>query len=487
MKILSLFLLTLFFGANLLFAQNNIQTALATFVNDPTLKHASVSFHLIDLETNKTVASNNSQLILPTASTAKLFSTATAIEVLGPNFRPETRLYIDGAIDSNGVLNGNLWVRGGGDPALGSKYFNSEDNLTSFFSTWVKKIKDAGIKTISGSVIADASEFGYNGAPGGWNWDDLGNYYGAGPSGLTIYDNMVRLKFKTSATANQPTTLVSMQPTVPGLVIHNYVLSSKKRGDNSYIYGAPYSMDRFATGTLPINQSEFLVKGSLPDPEMQVAYEFTQFLQANSIGIKGEVKSARRMEISSSEGDYSARQLIYTHKGPKLIDIIKITNHKSVNLFAEHMVSLVAYHKTGDGSTEKGLEIMEALWATRINAAEIHLNDGSGLSRSNAISAKNFTSLLAYMNKSKNKDAFFNSLPISGESGTLKYVCRNQSGHGKIHAKSGTMTRIKSYAGYIHSTSGKKYAFAIVVNNQEGSTRNVKKKMEVLFNKIATF
>ncbi|MBL1280102.1 MAG: D-alanyl-D-alanine carboxypeptidase/D-alanyl-D-alanine-endopeptidase [Fluviicola sp.] len=485
MKILSLFLLTLFYGVNLLFAQSSIQAELENFVNDPSLKHASVSFNLIDLESNGIVASYNPQQILPPASTAKLFSTATALEILGPDYRAKTRIYYNGEIDSNGVLNGNIWIRGGGDPSLGSKYFNSPEKQRDFLKKWVAEIKKLGIKEISGAVIADASEFGYNGAPDGWNWVDMGNYYGSGPSGLTVFDNLIQLKFKTSSVANQPAKIIDIQPQVPGLIMHNYVLSSKKRGDNSYIYGAPYSLDRFATGTLPVNQSEFTVKGSMPDPESQIAYELVQQLMQQQITVSDMSKSVRKLFNSKGEIDYSTKNLIYTHKGARLIDIIKVTNHRSINLFAEQLLCLVGYHKTGDGSTKSGLKVLENYWSSRINVQSMRINDGSGLSRTNAVSAANYTALLSYMSKSKNKVAFLNSLPISGESGTLKSLCRNQSAHGKVHAKSGTMTRIKSYSGYIHSANGKVYAFAIIVNNFNGSSSAVKKRMAALFNKIA--
>ena len=121
MKIVSIVLLTLYIALNFAFGQNPIQIVSDKFCNDPVFKHASISFNVIDLETGKTVASHNPNITLPSASTAKLFSTATALEILGPNFQPETRIYLDGQLDTLGVLNGNIWIRGGGDPTLGSK------------------------------------------------------------------------------------------------------------------------------------------------------------------------------------------------------------------------------------------------------------------------------------------------------------------------------------------------------------------------------
>ncbi len=483
MKILSLFLLTLFFGVNFTFAQSSIESSVKNFTTDPLHKNASIGFKLVDLSTQKTIYSYDAERTLPTASTAKLFSTATALEILGPDYQAKTRIYIDGKIDSLGVLHGNVWVRGGGDPSLGSKYFHNEDEQYLFFEEWAKILKKANIKRIKGNIIADASEFGYNGAPDGWSWVDMGNYYGAGPSGLTVGDNLVQLHFKTGAKVDQQTVLIKIHPFVPELIYHNYVVTSQKRGDNSYIYGAPYSMDRFITGTLPINNDDFIVKGSLPDPERQVAYLFSSAIEKAGIELIGTYKGMRN--IGRKNKEYDKMRLLFTHKGQQLIDIIKKTNFKSINLFAEHLVCLIGYQKTGEGSTEKGLEIIESYWKNKLGFTSMHLTDGSGLSRMNAISATHFTSLLYYMNTSKYREVFFNSLPVAGESGTLKAVCRGQAGQGRVFAKSGTMRRIKSYAGYIHSKSGKKYAFAITINNPNGSLRNVRKKMEVIFNTIA--
>ena len=482
MKILSLLLLTVIYCFNLAYSQQAINNAVNKFVNDPSFSHASISFNLIDLNDNSTIASFDKSRTLATASTAKLWSTATALKTIGSNYRPSTRLYYDGIIDSLGVLHGNIWIRGGGDPTLGSKYYSTPETKSDFLLDWVKEIKSLGITKITGGVIGDASEFGYNGAPDGWSWVDLGNYYGAGASGLTVYDNLIEYTFKTSSVGGRTAELLEIKPYIPDLMLHNYVKSSNKKGDNSYIYGAPYSLDRFGTGTLPVNKSRYIVKGSLPDPEFQIAFELENRLRASEIIIEFKAKGVRKDDIPHKPSHYDRRTLILTHKGQKLIDIITLTNHKSINLFAEHMVNLVGFEKSGDGSIENGLRVIDQYWSSKINTKSMHLNDGSGLSRTNAISAEHYTQLLAYMHK----DAlFFNSLPVSGKSGTLKSLCRGQSADGKIHAKSGTMNRIKSYAGYIYSSTGKKYAFAIIVNNFDGSSSQVKTKMERLFNAIS--
>ncbi len=482
MKIVSIVLIHLLFVINIAIGQSSIQSAANQFANDPVLKHGSVSFVVIDLETGKPIAAINSDLTLPTASTAKLFSTATALDILGPDYRPSTKIYHDGFIDSTGTLYGNVWVKGGGDPALGSKYFTNETTKRDFLKSWVNTLKVAGIKRIEGSIIADASDFGYSGAPDGWNWVDMGNYYGAGPSGLSLFDNLLEFHFTTGA-AGAKTRITKIQPEVPDLEVHNYVLSSTKGGDNAFIYGAPYSMDRFVTGTLPMNQSDFVIKGSMPDPEYQMAYELKKELVASSVDVMGDSKAARQFE--SHVPDKLGLTLITLYGGEKLIDVITETNMRSVNLFAEHMLNLIAYEKTGFGSTDAGLKTLDTYWKSKINTDGLHVNDGSGLSRTNAISANHYAQLLSYMHKSKYAAEFKKSLPIAGVSGTLKSVCKDQAAQNRMYAKSGTMNRIKSYAGYIDGKSGKKYAFALIANNYSCSSTALKQKMEAVFNAIA--
>ena len=147
------------------------------------------------------------------------------------------------------------------------------------------------------------------------------------------------------------------------------------------------------------------------------------------------------------------------------------------------MLCLIAYKKGNIGSTENGLSHEKYFWKSRINTSGLELEDGSGLSRSNAISSYHFTQLLSYMHKKNN--GWESSLPIAGKSGTLKNICQNQAGEGRIVAKSGTMERVKSYAGYVYTRTGKKLAFALIVNNFRGSSSSLVDKMERLFNAMA--
>lgn len=487
MKILSSFLIFTLFILQYSFGQNSVQDAILFFKNNTAFTNASISFCAIDLSTNETIAELNSNTSLQPASITKLFSTATAFEVLGSDYKPLTRFYIEGKLDSNGILNGNLWIRGGGDASLGSKYFTEEGKENKFLQDWCDTLKKIGVKSITGSLILDGSEFGYSGAPEGWNWSDMGNYYGAGPSGLVVYDNMLRYTFKTGSYVGAKTELVSIFPQILNFQFHNYITSSKKNGDNSFIFGAPYSIDRFGNGTLPINSKAFVVKGSMPDPEFQLAFEFEKSLKVNGILVNG-IKTARQLDTNQEFIRYRDDfKLIYTHTGQSVLSIASHTNMKSVNLFAEELLCLSGYKLTGNGSTESSLKQLEKFWSNKIDFKGLYIKDGSGLSRSNAISAKHFCSLLNEMYKSFNYKDFLSTLPLAGCSGTLSGVCKNQLGHGKIRAKSGTLNRVKAYSGYIDSDSGKKIAFALIVNNFNCSSSYVVEQMEKVFNVMVVY
>lgn len=468
------------------FSQNKIQQAVDAFASNAYFSNASISFMAVDCATGEVLATKNPNLALPTASTTKLFTTATAYQLLGKDYTPKTRIYADAPIGKDGVINGNVWIRGGGDVSLGSRYYNGDGLENEFLKRWADTLKKMGIKKINGAIIADGSEFGYDALPDGWAWGDIGNYYGAGASGLPIFDNMLRYYFQTGSKTGSPTTLIGTYPEIKQLTFHNHITSAGQ-GDNSYIYGAPYGYDRFGTGTLGVGQGRFTVKGSLPDPELTFAQEALRIFKAWGIEVTDSCKNARLMHLSNATARYANKHLLLMHEGKSLNSIAWWTNMKSVNLFAEELLCWIGYATSGNGSIENSLGKVMGYWSGKMNTIGLNLTDGSGLSRSNAISASHFCELLKFMTTSKEFTAFYGGLPVAGVSGTLSAVCKNQPAEGKVHAKSGTMKRIKSYAGYVETNSGKRIAFAIVINNFNSSSDYTVQQMEKVFNAMVQF
>ena len=474
-----------FFTVGTLFSQNNVEKSIAFFASESVNKSASISFFATDLQSGEKVAQLNPTNPITSASTTKLFSTATAFELLGKDKKSVTRVYSKGKLDDKGVLHGDIWIRGGGDVSLGSKFFNKESKELDFFNAWSDSLLKKGVKKIEGAIIADASEFGYKGVPDGWNEADIGNYYGAGAGGLNFFDNTIKLYFKTGSSGVK-TQIVDVFPQVPGLNIANYVLSANVGDDNSYVHGLPFSLERKATGKLPANQSRYLVKGSMPDPEYMLAHEFEKTIELKGIEVVQGAKSVRLNQLETPL--YSADfKLLFQQDSKTVKDIAYWTNLKSVNLFAEGLLNWLGYFSNGNGSTESGLKVMMDFWSDKINTTGLILKDGSGLSRLDAISAVHFCDLLKYMHSSVNYADFKSTLPIAGQTGTIRNMCKGGAGEGRVFAKSGTINNVKAYAGYVDSKSGKKIAFAFIVNNYNCSSSVIASKMERVLNALAEY
>lgn len=464
---------------------NPIQDYAVSMLSFSTLKHAPFSFYVKDLNTKKVVADVNSKMSIPSASTMKLVTTSTAIKILGTKYRFTTKLAYSGTIDTaKQILNGDLYIIGGGDPTLGSKYYNKKGHEHDFLKQWVDTLCAMGIQEINGRVIGDASIYAYQGVPSGWSWSDLGNYYGAGPNGLTVFDNTIKLHFNTGDSLGGQTSLTCIEPYIPNFHLRNTVKAAKSKRDNAYVYGAPFSNYWTVRGSLPVNKDDFIVKASMSDPEYICALELDYELNQAGIKTKYQPKGYQQLLFDTSFVKPKLN-IIYKHYSPSLTSIINWTNQRSVNLFAEHLLCQIAVKRNGYGSTYGGSLIAQAYWKTKLGTNKgLFMTDGSGLSRSNAVSAEFLVSLLDVM---KNSKTLKNSLAIAGKRGTMASIGRGTSAQGRVIGKSGTMTRMKAYTGYVNTKTGKKLGYAMIINNYSCYTSKVKKYFEKLMVKMAVY
>jgi D-alanyl-D-alanine carboxypeptidase/D-alanyl-D-alanine-endopeptidase (penicillin-binding protein 4) len=459
-----------------------LKQELTNFLNDADLKNASIGFYAEDLTTNQVLAELNSNQSLVPASITKLITTATSIEMFDANHRFTTSLYYNGKIDAaTKILHGNIVIKGGGDPALGSHRYDKV--YGNFINKWAAEIKALGIDSIHGKVIADASYFNEQMIPSTWIWGDLGNYYGAGPSGLSIYENMCMVEFVSGKNKGDSTLISCVKPFVPDLEIENQVKSGDTQKDESNFYGGPYQYNKMVKGNIPLNKKDFVVKSSIPDPAFLASFELT--MELKNMGVKiAEPNSTSRLE--KEHNSYIAEYLISSLQSPQLIELIQQVNYYSINLYAEHLVNHIGVKRFNSGDVESGTAAELEFWKTKgLDVDGMYLNDGSGLSRFNAFTSKQLVKILLYMKQSKNYEYFYNSLPIAGKSGTLKTVGVGTAADGNIRAKSGYMTRVRSYAGYCKTKSNRNVGFTIMVNNFNCSPQVIKKKMEKLMVKLA--
>lgn len=464
-----------------------VRAEMDKITKDADMKHASWGFYLVEAETGNVIAEHNPNLSLTPASTMKAITSATALMMLGENHTFQTTLEYEGKIDSAGTLDGNLVIKGGGDPTLGSYRLEGNPGLEDLMGYWVAALNKAGIKKVSGDVIGDGRLFGDAVLSDGWVWQDLGNYYAAGVSGLTIHENLYYAKFKTGASGT-PATFLGIEPEVPGMEFTNQIVS-KGNSDQGYIYGAPYTYHRYLRGSLPTNRKEFQIKGSMPEPPKFAAQALKGALEQAGIVVTGTAQSAREREMEG-EWEEGKRTVIHTQKSPPLKDILWWLNKKSVNLFAEVLLRHVALEKTGSADPTKGTEAIEAFWKTKgVDTEGVFVYDGSGLSRYNAVTPHFVVSVLRHMKRSNRFDAYFESLPVAGKpgdvGGTLKSVGRGTSAEGKIFAKSGYISRVRGYVGYAKTQSGKTLCFAMLANNFTCKASVMRKKFEGLMVKMA--
>lgn len=436
------------------------------FTKQKGMKNASVGFLLIDTKTGKEITAFNPDMSLSPASTMKLLTTATALEVLGADHRFETKIQYDGTIDKSGVLHGNIYIKGGGDPTLGSDRFESHYKSPYFLADWADKIKALGINQIDGAVIGDAQYFSTNIIPRLRAWEDIANYYGAGACGLSIFDDLFEINLKSGVSAGDTTYIQSIEPEIPGLILTNYVKASDSDADEAFIFGAPYDFEREIRGTIPKASSNFKIRGALPDPAHFAAFTLEQYLKNNGVICSKSATTVRNL-ILEGNYKYTQRTDIQTTYSPKLSEIIYTTNKVSFNLYPEHLLNHIAIKLLGENDSESGAEAIKKFWALKgMDIEGMFVRDGSGLTRYNFITARQLTFLLNYMkNKSKYYEAFNNSLPVAGKSGTLRNMCKKTKAEDNVRAKSGSISKVRAYSGYVTAASGEEMAFTIFVNN----------------------
>ena len=453
-------------------AQNqviSVQQKIAGWQADPGLSTASVCIAVSDIRTGEALIKSEPQQSLVPASILKLVTTATALEVFGPDFRFQTTLAASGLI-RNDTLFGDLQIVGGGDPTLGSMYFPDNNH---FLEDWIKLIQSRNIKVVSGNLVLDATIYESKTIPSTWIWEDIGNYYGAGASGISVYDNLYEIHLSSGKEAGKPTKMGQVNPEIPGIDIQDEVLSSDINSDQAYVFGSPMENRRVISGTIPKNRSDFIVKGSVPDPSALLASEFRKKLTANGINVSG----ATRFEKANTREGLPV--VLSVNQSPPLRDIIKVTNYESVNLFAEHLLKQLAFRSSGLGTTKDGCKFVVEFWKDKgLDMKGFFMNDGSGLSRFNAITAIQMVNILNYMKtKSAYSTDFYESLATVGK-GTLTVLRSKNFPNQCLRSKSGSMTRVRCFAGYLTTDSKRELSYSIMLNNFSCSLAEATKKIE---------
>jgi D-alanyl-D-alanine carboxypeptidase/D-alanyl-D-alanine-endopeptidase (penicillin-binding protein 4) len=397
------------------------------------------------------VHNTNGLVGLAPASTQKVITSISAYELLGKGFRYETRF----AYHQN-QQQATLLILPAGDPTLGSwRWAGTQEDVV--LKGLTQAIRRAGLTSFQ-AIYVDNQGWQQETVPGGWIWQDIGNYYGAGSGKLNWRENQFDVFLKSGKHIGDPVQVVATQPRMNGYKLQSQLTSAAAgTGDNAYIYFPLTGATGVIRGTIPVNESRFKISGAMPLAADQFVRTLGDTLSAR--GIQTPVKALSQYPNNISRNQYT---LLHTVTSPPLDSIVYWFNQKSINLYGEALIRTIAFKNKGTAATDTGTELIRAFWKQKgIPEGELNLVDGSGLSPLNRVTARAQVALLQHARKQPWFKGF--------------YACLPEYNHMKM--KSGTIRGVKGYCGYHRGNDGQEYVFSFLVNNYSGSPATLVQKM----------
>jgi serine-type D-Ala-D-Ala carboxypeptidase/endopeptidase (penicillin-binding protein 4) len=474
---------------------NELRSRIEEIVRQPALEPGFFAVKIVSLDTGQLVFEQNANKFVRPASNMKLYTVATAFDRLTPDYRFITSAYAKEKLD-DGKIKGDLIIYGRGDPSIAAR-FNNGDYFKGI-NDLADRIVTAGVKRIKGDLVGDESYF--NGAPvgSGWEWEDLTWSYGAPVSALTINDNAIDLNVRPGASVGAPVTITTGPPSASFMTIVNRATTSA-RGfrSNLRIYRGLGANSLEISGTLPLGDAGFVGGVAIPDPALAFVSMLRDALVKRGVKIDGRVRT-----VNARSGDSLVTRNpagVQGMPGPlnePLVEIASLpsapfnaiaaqTLKPSQNQYTELILRTLSRTQiqTAPGSggiqpvtsvdadrnrddEENGLEVVKSfLRQAGVTDNEVALNDGSGLSRNDLISANTTIDLLTFMSKHKYFAQFREALPIAGVDGTLRSRMRGTPAEGNVRAKTGSLSSVASLSGYVTTAAGEHLVFSMMLNN----------------------
>lgn len=469
MKYKFLILILYTFSISAFSQKNSFKEYFNRFKEDKVLTNANISFKLVNAQTNKVVAQYDADKCLTPASIQKLITTGLGFMILGKNYEFITDLAYSGTIDQDSVLRGNLYILGGGDPTFASASFTNTTSDT-IFSYFYHQLKQAGVKSISGDIIVNTSYLENESKHPTWEWEDIGTYYGAGAYSLNFKENAFDLLVECNEKDSVMLSGISSDTTIR--IVQKITVESSNTENGLSLFSSPLQDYYLLTGSVTRNSSK-KISCALQHPAKSCAFLFKQYLEGKGVTSDG-IKVYKEQPDSLS---FLARW-----KSPYYKEIASKTNSQSNNVFADAIAKQIAKKQSGTSSYKETAKIFDKILSTNgLKTNYIRLVDGSGLSRQNLLSSSFMCDFLKLMDK---YPEFKESIPVPGDDGTMKYFMSDFKNRKKVRIKSGSMTSVISYAGYVKNTKGQDQYMSIIINNFTCKSAVVRKKVEELINQI---
>jgi len=453
----------------------DLKSRIEEIARQPALEPGFFAVKIVSLDTNQIIYEQNANKFVRPASNMKLYTVATAFDRLTPDYHFVTSVYAKERPE-DGKIKGDLIVYGRGDPSIAAR-FNNGDYFKGI-NDLADRIVAAGVKRVKGDLVGDESYF--NGAPigSGWEWEDLTWSYGAELSALTINDNAIDLTVKPGMSVGFPVVITSGPPATSFMTIANHATTAA-RGSRSdlHIYRGLGANTLEISGSLPLGDTGFIGGVAVPDPALAFVSMLRDALVKRGVKIDGrlrtvDARSGGSIVPSSPAGPAPIE--IASLQSPPFSIIAAHTLKPSQNQYTELILRTLGKIQPPNpndatrarDNEDAGLEVVTSfLRQAGVGESEIALNDGSGLSRNDLISANTTVQLLTFMTKHRYFGQFRDALPIAGVDGTLRTRMRGTPAEGNVRAKTGSLSSVASLSGYVTTAAGEHLVFSMMLNN----------------------
>jgi serine-type D-Ala-D-Ala carboxypeptidase/endopeptidase (penicillin-binding protein 4) len=451
-----------------------LQARIEAVLQKPELAQAMVGIKVASLDTGRVLFESNANKLLRPASNMKLYTLAAAIDRLTPDYRFVTSVYAHTKPDSKGIVRGSMTIYGRGDPSIAARfnsgnYFKGIDDLAA-------RIVAAGVKRVEGDLVGDESYFTGPQYGSGWNWDDLTWWYGAEVSALTANDNALDLFVKPGMQAGAAAVITTGPPDPLLRIINKVTTAPKGTKRDLSVYRALASDELEVSGSIALDDPGYTGGVGISRPALLFVYLLRTSLAQQGVTITGKSRTVSQPISTASAGtDLSGLVEVANLQSPPFSLIAAQTLKPSQNLYTELILrtlgkvvppaptSIVSIDRTSESA---GIEIVRAfLSEAGVMASPLALNDGSGLSRNDMITAEGSLQLLTYMHRHRYATAFREALPIAGVDGTLRNRMKGTVAENNLRAKTGTLSSASSLSGYVTTAAGEELVFSIMVNN----------------------
>ncbi len=440
-----------------------LRNDLQSLANSTDFSNAFIGISVISLETGRVLFSKNDTKNFIPASNLKLITTASGLRYLGSDYRFSTRLYLDGKISKSGVLEGDLYIVGRGDPTFSTEF---NKNPFGILEQFIHTLDSLGVKSIRGNIIGDDNFFDDKNYGNGWACDDIIYPYSAQIDALSINDNKIDVNISCGDTIGSIANL-KLIPDIQYVDLINNVITVNTNDLTDITFNKLPNSDQIEIdGTISYDSthSNFeTISIAIDNPTIYFLKIFLNELKIHNIKHRGALLDIDDIAIKP---DYTNYKLLLNHHSEPLADIIKIINQKSHNLAAEMLLKTIGKEILSEGESDKGIELEEKFLSKNgISPDKISIVDGSGLSRQNLISPKYFVTLLSKIYHSALRKPFMNSLAVPGKDGTLERRLTYSLAQSKVKAKTGSMNNVSALTGYVRTRDNEPLSFSIMMVN----------------------